>query len=118
MQVPYYGVFDRYENDFRLLRLHEGCYEPMALMEPRYWFPELGLGLGVWQGAYDGVEGSWLRGYDAEGNWVPTPRKQSAVDRLRAEQASRRAEQKRERAERLAARLRALGIDPEAEGLS
>ncbi|WP_448573601.1 Uma2 family endonuclease [Trichothermofontia sp.] len=122
LQIPYYGVFNRYENHFRLFRLHEGCYEPVALVEPRFWFPALGLGLGVWQGAYDGVEGLWLRWYDGEGNWVPTPRERSVMDRLRAEQASlraeqerERAEQERERAERLAARLRALGIDPELD---
>ena len=135
LQIPYYGVFDRYENHFRLFRLDEGCYEPVALVAPRFWFAELGLGLGVWQGAYDGVEGLWLRWYDGEGAWVPTPRERSVMDRLRAEQESLRAEQERERAdqereradqereradqereraERLAARLRALGIDPEA----
>ncbi|WP_448572650.1 Uma2 family endonuclease [Trichothermofontia sp.] len=128
LKIPYYGVFDRYENHFRLFRLHTGCYEPVELIEPRFWLPELGLGLGVWQGVYNGVEGLWLRWYDGEGHWVPTPTEQAAADRhraeraeqraeqerLRAEQAHQQAEQERLRAERLAAQLRELGIDPEA----
>lgn len=134
LQIPYYGVFDRYENHFRLFRLRDGGYEPIDLMEPRFWFPELGLGLGVWQGGYNGVEGLWLRWYDGDDNWVPTPMERSVADRLRAaladqraaladqraeqereraEQERERAEQERLRAEQLAARLRALGIDPE-----
>lgn len=40
---------------------------------------------------------------------------QRAQERQRAEQEHQRAEQEHQRAERLAARLRALGIDPEAE---
>ncbi|WP_448563148.1 Uma2 family endonuclease [Trichothermofontia sp.] len=128
LQIPYYGVFDRYENHFRLFRLHEGCYKPVELMEPRFWFPELGLGLGVWSGVYENVEGLWLRWYDGEGTWVPTRQERAALaeqraeqERQRAEQANQQAaqerecaEQERKRAERLAERLRALGIDPEA----
>ncbi|WP_256364384.1 hypothetical protein [Nostoc piscinale] len=37
----------------------------------------------------------WLRWYDADGNWIPTP-----------------VEQESQRAERLAAKLQELGIDP------
>ncbi|UZQ54349.1 Uma2 family endonuclease [Trichothermofontia sichuanensis B231] len=127
LQIPYYGVFDRYENHFRLFQLQEGCYEPVDLIEPQFWFAELELGLGVWSGPYDGVEGLWLRWYDAEGNWVPTrqeraeraeqqaeqERQRAEQERQRAEQERQRAEQERQRAEQLAARLRALGIDPE-----
>ncbi len=40
---------------------------------------------------------------------------QREQERQRAEQERQRAEQERQRAERLAARLRALGVDPEAE---
>jgi hypothetical protein len=49
--------------------------------------------LGIWQGAYQGIEGQWLRYYDRADQWIPTPE---------------------ERAEKLAARLRELGIDPDA----
>ena len=64
--------------------------------------PNLELGLGLWQGAYQGIERLWLRWYDANGNWIPTPEEEQNI----------RAEQEYERAERLAARLRELGVDP------
>ncbi|WP_228014572.1 hypothetical protein [Fortiea sp. LEGE XX443] len=63
--------------------------------------PGLQLGLGLWQSSYKGIERSWLRWYDANGNWVPTPVEQEnqQVDRLAA------------KVEKLAAKLRELGID-------
>jgi predicted transposase YdaD len=30
------------------------------------------LGLGLWQGAFEGVTRHWLRWYDDQGNWIPT----------------------------------------------
>ena len=71
--------------------------------------PNLELGLSLWQGNYQGVERLWLRWYDADGNWIPTPEEEQNI---RAEQERQRAEQEYERAERLAARLRELGVDP------
>jgi DNA-binding NarL/FixJ family response regulator len=55
-------------------------------LESRYWFEPLGLGLGVWQGRYQGAEGRWLRWYDAANHWVPTEAeaRRSAVPRLAA----------------------------------
>lgn len=32
----------------------------------------LELGLGVWQGCYEGVEGRWLRWYDSAARWLPS----------------------------------------------
>lgn len=92
LRVPYYAVFDRYENEFRLYRLVGTRYERLVLAEQRHWFEELELSLGVWDGEYEGVAGKWLRWQDAEGMWI-----------LTAE----------ERVERLAAKLRELGIDPD-----
>jgi hypothetical protein len=37
----------------------------------RFWFKELKLGLGLWEGVYDLVNRYWLRWYDASGNWIP-----------------------------------------------
>ena len=99
LRIPYYATFDRYENQFRLFQLVGTRYRPLSLPEQRYWFEELALGLGVWQGQYQSVEGLWLRWQDAEGNWILTDHE--------------RAEQERQRAERLAERLRELGVDLE-----
>lgn len=99
LRVPYYAVFDRYNNHFRLFQLVGTRYEEQTLNERRYWFEELALGLGVWQGEYKGVQGQWLRWQTKDGQWVPTDGEQ--------------AERSQQRAEKLAERLRSLGIDPE-----
>jgi Uma2 family endonuclease len=57
------------------------------------WFEEIGLGVVLWRGVYEGCEGTWLRWCDRDGAVIPTGT---------------------ERAERLAAKLRAAGIDPDA----
>jgi len=114
LRIPYYGVFDRYQNRFQLFELQGVRYEAVPLPEARFWFEPLGLGLGVWQGDYQGTTGAWLRWYDAEHHWIPTPAERAEQERQRAEQERQRAEQERQRAERLEARLRALGIDPDS----
>lgn len=118
LRIPYYIVYDRYENRLRVFRLVTTRYEEVVLAEPRFWFAEIQAGLGIWQGSYQGTEGLWLRWYDGEGNWSATPREQAE---RRAEQAAqeatqaeRRAEQAEQRAEQLAAKLKELGIDPKA----
>jgi Uma2 family endonuclease len=97
LRVPYYAVFDRYSNQFRMFCLQGTKYVEQIISGQGFWFDDLQLGLGVWNGIYEGVEGQWLRWYDAAGNWVPS--KQERI--LKAEQ----------RADLLAAKLRELGID-------
>ncbi len=114
LRVPYYAIFDRYENDFRLYQLVGTRYQLVALSEQRYWFEELGLSLGIWQGEYEGAMGQWLRWQDAAHSWIPTDKQRAEQADERAEQEHQRAEQERQRAERLAERLRSLGIDPDS----
>ncbi|MBD2580435.1 Uma2 family endonuclease [Oscillatoria sp. FACHB-1406] len=112
LKIPYYAIFDRYSQKFQAFKLEEGSYRAIEMGESeRFWLPEIKLGLGVWQGEYDGIEHRWLRWYDGEG-WVLTPVER---ERQRAEHERQRAENERQRADRLIARLRALGIDPEGE---
>ncbi|AOY83945.2 Uma2 family endonuclease [Moorena producens JHB] len=106
MRIPYYVVFDRYDNQLRVFQLMPIQYQAVELSLPKFWFPRLELGLGVWQGKYQETEGLWLRWYDGAGNWIPTSAE-------RAEQEHQRAEQERQRAERLAERLRSLGVNPD-----
>jgi Uma2 family endonuclease len=74
LRVPFYVVFDRYDNQLRVFGLANGRYQAIDVSgpEPRVWFDELELGLGVWQGAYQGIEGKWMRWYEASGDWIPT----------------------------------------------
>nr|WP_041463650.1 Uma2 family endonuclease [Chroococcidiopsis thermalis] len=97
LRVPYYAVFDRYSDRLRAFTLTAGQYQEEILERSRFFLPGLNLGLGLWQGTYQGIERQWLRWYDAQGNWIPTATEQAQA-----------------RAERLAERLRAMGVDPDA----
>ncbi|WP_066377056.1 MULTISPECIES: Uma2 family endonuclease [unclassified Anabaena] len=119
LRVPYYVVYDRYENHFRAFRLNGSRYQAIPLPENRLWLEELEIGLGLWQGTYQQTTGLWLRWYNAAG-WVLTlnetaeqERQRAEQERHRAEQERQRAEQERQRADRLAEYLRTQGIDPD-----
>jgi Uma2 family endonuclease len=99
LRVPFYVLYDRYENQLEVFALDSGRYRQIDLAEPSYWFSELKLGLGIWQGCYQGAAGQWLRWYDAAGNWIPTQAEQTEQERERAEQERERAEQQQQRAE-------------------
>jgi Uma2 family endonuclease len=128
LRVPYYVIFDRDQQQLRVFQLVGMRYQEITLPEPRFWFADLELGLGVWSGVYQSTEGLWLRWYEAQGSWLPLPEERAEQEyqraeqeRQRAERQSQRAEQERQRAEqqsqraeKLAARLRELGIDPDA----
>ncbi|MCY7392350.1 MAG: Uma2 family endonuclease [Leptolyngbyaceae cyanobacterium CAN_BIN12] len=120
LRVPYYVIFDRYQNQLRVFQLVGTRYQEMTVQDQRVWFEDIDLGVGVWQGTYQDAEGLWLRWYDAANQWIPTPAERAKQEsqraeqeRQRAEQERQRAEQERQRADRLAAKLRELGIDPE-----
>lgn len=105
LRVPYYVVFGRKTNEMRVFRMSGMRYAEVTGHGGRFWMPEAELGLGLWQGKYKGQERLWLRWYDVQDNWIPTPEE-------RADQERQRAEQERQRAEQLAEILRQLGHDP------
>jgi hypothetical protein len=81
----------------------------------RYWLAEIGLFLGVWPGKKAAVTAHWLRWWDQSGNLLLWGSERIKQERKRAEQAERRAEGEKARADRLAAQLKAMGINLEAE---
>jgi len=107
LRVPYYVVFSRYTDRLRVFTLVADHYQELELdsNQPKLWVPALELGLGLWQGKYEGVTRQWLRWYDVEGNWVLTDT-EAALQR--AEQAEALLEQERQEKERLLERLRQL----------
>ncbi|NET70105.1 MAG: hypothetical protein F6K62_03395 [Sphaerospermopsis sp. SIO1G2] len=127
LRIPYYVVYDRYENNFRGFKLNGTRYESINLSENRFWLEEIEMGLGLWQGSYQNTEGLWLRWYNADG-WLPTlteraefERKKAESERQRAEFERKKAESERQRAEEaetkaaiLAQKLRELGIEPDS----
>lgn len=126
LRIPYYILFDRYTNQMRAFALQGSRYQEIALLDAKLWFEEIQLGLGVWQGEYQGVQGQWLRWYDNTFSWLPTISELADQERTRADQERTRAEQEKTRADQmevelqqerlrsqqLADRLRSLGIDP------
>src|SRR3990172_4167639 len=134
--VLYYVVLDPLhvygEEELCVFQLHAGRY----MVRQNRWLEKVGLGLTLWEGEYEGWEKRWLRWIDDKGQLLLTGQERSTQEErradyaeqaafkewLRAEQERQRAEQaeavlakKQERVERLAARLRALGIEPEDE---
>jgi ribosomal protein S4 len=89
------------------------------------WCQTLGFWLGTWEGTIDREPATWLRFYDEAGNLVPLPEEaaqqqaQAAQQQLeltqqQLEAAQQQAQSDRQRAETLAARLREMGVDPDA----
>jgi Uma2 family endonuclease len=119
LRIPYYFVFNRYTDAFQAFGLTMNEYQPLQPDGLGVWLKEAELGLGLWQGGYQGVERLWLRWYDRDGVWLPTPTElaahQAEQAKQRADLAAQRADLAVQRAERLAAQLRALGVEPEGE---
>lgn len=105
MRIPYYVIFDPSNwlggEMLRVMELWRGRYRKMA----DNWLEEVGLGLTLWQGVYEGAEELWLRWCDREGHVILTGRE-------RAEQERQRADEANERIKRLEAQLRERGIEP------
>jgi Uma2 family endonuclease len=128
MRVPYYVIHDPNNllggGSLRMMELHRRRYRPMA----DNWMEEVGLGLILWSGVYEGAEETWLRWCDREGRVLLTGRERAEQERQRAEKerqraelADQRAEKERQRADeaseriqRLEARLRDQGLEPSA----
>jgi Uma2 family endonuclease len=77
------------------------------------WFEEVGIGLTLWDGAFEGKHDRWLRWCTQDGTVIPTGAELAEQERQRTEQERQRAEQAEAKAARLAERLRAMGINPD-----
>jgi Uma2 family endonuclease len=134
LRIPYYILFDRYSEQLRAFQLVADRYSELNLSDLRVWMPSIELGLGLWQGNYQGIERLWLRWYDATGNWISTPAERAEQEQKQRELTEQEVQQERqqrelteqelqqeqkqrklaqERADHLAARLRDLGVDPD-----
>jgi len=95
--VPYYVIYDP-ENllsggVLRAFQLRGRKYE----LTDAHWLEEVGLGLLLWEGPFEGVNRSWLRWCDRDGRIIPT--------------GAERAVQATQEVERLREQLRALGVE-------
>ena len=103
---PEFWQRDRHQ-PLEIYKLVAGSYQ-LQTGEP-YWMPEVGLGIGRYQGEFGGLPQEILTWYDDQGN-----RRLSAAEqeKKRAEQENLEAEQVALEKERLAAFLRSQGFDP------
>ncbi len=136
IKAAYYAIHDPDRCMLEVFELIRGRYQPMTLdLNGRFRIPAMELDLGIWEGLYHGYLANWLRAWDWNGILIPTHEENydfqhkraeqerqraeqqqqlAEQERQRAEQQQQLAEQERQRAEVLAARLRELGIDPDA----
>jgi Uma2 family endonuclease len=124
--VPYYAVFDPLqmlgEQPLRAYQLNIRQYLEMD----NFWFAEIGIGLTLWSGVFEGKEDIWLRWCDQNGDVLPTgtesaqlareqaqlAREQAQLAREQAQLAQQEAIAAKERTAQLEAQLKALGIEP------
>jgi hypothetical protein len=124
--VPYYVIFDpKRLLSAEPLRCYEHAGKKYRLVEPGPW-TEVGLGLRLWQGTFEGHEDVWLRWCDASGVIIPTGQERArqaeenaskADERAtkaekRASKADKRARQSEERIRLLEAELQRLKGEP------
>ncbi|MCP4352419.1 MAG: Uma2 family endonuclease [Desulfobacterales bacterium] len=107
--VRYYIIYDPQKliqkEPLRIYELSGGKYIPKLDRS----LIRAGLGVTLWEGVFDGMHEVWLRWVDHEGKLILNGDEQ----RQQKEKERRRADMAEQRAEMLAAKLRALGIDPE-----
>jgi Uma2 family endonuclease len=137
--VPYYIVFDplqqiqgQHEMNGSLMRVwtisshgHVELTPPQGIVTlgQSVWLERIGLGLTLWEGQFEEeVTRLWLRWCDRDGQVIPTgaegqdmAQQRADAERQRADAERQRADAEKQRAERLAERLRAMGINPDAE---
>jgi Uma2 family endonuclease len=90
--VPHYAVFDPEhllsQDTLRIYELLAGKYR---LGDPGPW-EDVGLGLRLWEGEFEGHQDTWLRWCDANGEIIPTgeERARKAEERIRELEAELR----------------------------
>ncbi|AFZ17272.1 Uma2 family endonuclease [Allocoleopsis franciscana] len=113
MRVSYYIVYDPTQQlGQQVLRIHE--LRGMRYSETSAtWLDQVGLGLTLWEGVFEGRQDVWLRWCYQDGNLLLTGDERAEQERLEKEQQQQRAEKAEQRAQLLAEQLRGLGIDPD-----
>ena len=94
LRVPYYFVYSRYTQRLRYFKLEGGQYQEQSLNPetPLVWLEDLEIGLGIWQGEFEGVTAAWLRWCDQAGNWLLTDTEQAQQQLEQERQAKEQAQ--------------------------
>ncbi|MDZ8028615.1 MAG: Uma2 family endonuclease [Nostoc sp. DedQUE11] len=113
MRASYYIIYDPNQ------QLAEKILHVYELRGTRYfetsetWLEQVGLGITLWEGEFEGRQDNWLRWCYQNGNVLLTGDERAEQEQQRAEQERQRAEQAEQRSQLLADRLRAMGVDPD-----
>ena len=111
--VSYYVVFDPLkelgETILRVYELRNNIYVELN----NFFLSQIGLGLTIWHGIFEGIEYDWLRWCDASGNILLTGNELAQQAQQQAEKEKQRAQQEKQRADRLLEILRERGINPD-----
>jgi Uma2 family endonuclease len=101
LKVPHYVVYSRHKQQLRYFKL-EGRYEEQVLNSenPLIWLADLEIGLGIWQGEFEGRTATWLRWCDCDGNWHLTDTEQAEQQVRRERRAKERERRGKERERR------------------
>ncbi len=106
-RTPDYFWFDPDSLEFAGFHLVDGQYQPLQPdTQGRLWSHQLQLFLGV--------HDRNLRFFTPEGQLIPSPREAAETESRQKELAHEKADREAQRAEQLAAKLRELGVDPDA----
>lgn len=89
LRIPHYLIYNRYTHQLRYFKLNGGWYQEQSLNSnsPMAWLDDLEIGLGIWEGVFEGVPAHWLRWCDRSGTWflTDTEEAQQSNDRLQAQ---------------------------------
>lgn len=140
MRIPYYVIFDPFQElSDEVLTIYASLDLRKYIKYHQSFLSEIGLGLTLWKGLFEGTSATWLRWCDEQGNLIATGEERAEQEKTRAEQEKIRADQleqkqqqsetqiselteqlqqvqrqsaqEKEQIEKMAAKLKALGID-------
>lgn len=101
IRPSYYAIYEVQKSQVDVYELQVNRYQALhPNAAGRFEIKTLGVELGIWQGNYQGMDLPWLRWWDTQGALLLT--------------GEERAAQEQQQKETLAAKLRELGVDPEA----
>jgi Uma2 family endonuclease len=109
LRVPHYLVYNRRNQRLRHFQLVGGLYQEQAVNQnnPLVWLADLQIGLGLWEGTFEGIHSTWLRWCDENGSWRLTDTEQ---ERLEKEQERSEKEQAQAQVLQAARKLLATGM--------
>jgi Uma2 family endonuclease len=98
LRIPHYLVYSRTTQQLRYFQLRGRQYEeqPLSADNPRAWLADLQIGLGIWEGTFEGIPGRWLRWYNREGQWLLTDTEQERQAKEQEQQAKEQEQQAKE----------------------